>query len=226
MEKSATIKELATALAKAQATLQAAKKGSVNPHFQYKYADLLSVWDACREALTANGLSVAQMADVDEEGKTVLETILMHTSGEWIMGRLPVLSIKADPQGQGSAITYARRYSLSAIIGLCTEGDDDGEAAMDRGKAKAPSRPPADTDPGVIIKEGGRTQKTAPGFATQKQKDDLAKFDKGRIAELMEQRGFPRQLTKLNADILLTQLIAEQETKDLPEIDERDLPLD
>lgn len=136
MEKSESIKELATALNKAQATLQAAKKGSENPFFHSKYADLLAVWDACREALTSNGLSVTQIADTDSEGRAVMETVLMHTSGEWIKGRLPLATVKTDPQGQGSAITYARRYLLSAIVGLCTEEDDDAEGAMSRGKSK------------------------------------------------------------------------------------------
>jgi len=139
MEKSESIKELAVALNKVQATMQTAKKGSENPFFHSKYADLLSVWDACRETLTSNGLSVAQIADMDSEGRAVLETVLMHTSGEWIKGRLPLSTVKTDPQGQGSAITYARRYSLSAIIGLCTEEDDDAEAAMSRGKQKKES---------------------------------------------------------------------------------------
>ena len=139
MEKSESIRELAVALNKAQATLQVAKKGSENPYFHSKYADLLSVWDACRGALTSNGLSISQIADTGLEGKAVLETILMHTSGEWIKGRLPLLPVKADPQAQGSAITYARRYSLSAIVGLCTEEDDDAEEAMDRAKIKTKS---------------------------------------------------------------------------------------
>lgn len=139
MEKSESIKELAIALNKAQVTLQVAKKGSENPFFHSKYADLLSIWDACREALTSNGLSISQIADTGPEGKAVLETVLMHISGEWIKGRLPLLPVKADPQAQGSAITYARRYSLSAIIGLCTEEDDDAEAAMNRGKSKESS---------------------------------------------------------------------------------------
>jgi len=143
MEKSESIKELAVALNKAQATLQVAKKGSENPFFHSKYADLLSVWDACREALVSNGLSVVQIADIsfNADGKAVLETILMHTSGEWIKGRLPLLPVKPDPQAQGSAITYARRYSLSAIIGLCTEEDDDAEGAMERGKPTTKEKP-------------------------------------------------------------------------------------
>jgi len=139
MEKSESIKELAIALNKVQITIGAAKKDSVNPFFKSTYADLSSVWNACRETLTTNGLSVTQIADMDSEGRAVLETVLMHTSGEWIKGRLPLSTVKTDPQGQGSAITYARRYSLSAIIGLCTEEDDDAEAAMSRGKQKKES---------------------------------------------------------------------------------------
>jgi len=139
MEKSESIKELAAALNAVQADLQAAKKESINPYFKSTYADLSSVWNACRETLTTNGLSVTQIADMDSEGRAVLETVLMHTSGEWIKGRLPLSTVKTDPQGQGSAITYARRYSLSAIIGLCTEEDDDAEAAMSRGKQKKES---------------------------------------------------------------------------------------
>jgi len=132
MEKSESIKELAIALNKVQANLQTAKKGNENPFFHSKYADLLSIWDACRDVLVENGLSVAQVGDFDEQGNTYLETILLHSSGEWIKGRLPLHAMKPDPQGQGSAITYARRYSLSAMIGLCTEVDDDGEGAMGR----------------------------------------------------------------------------------------------
>lgn len=137
MEKSESINELATALNKVQVDLQAAKQGSENPFFHSTYADLLAVWDTCRETLTSNGLSISQIADMDSEGRAVLETVLMHTSGEWIKGRLPLMPIKHDPQAQGSALTYARRYSLSAIIGLCTEKDDDAEEAMSRGKSKA-----------------------------------------------------------------------------------------
>lgn len=134
MQKSESITELAKSLNQVQATLQAAKKGSENPFFKSTYADLLSVWNACRDSLTSNGLSIVQVAGIDEQGHGYLETILLHTSGEWISGALPLMTIKQDPQAQGSAMTYARRYSLSAIVGLCTEEDDDAEAAMGREK--------------------------------------------------------------------------------------------
>ncbi|HUV46311.1 MAG TPA: ERF family protein [Dehalococcoidia bacterium] len=158
MDKSDSIKELATALNKVQANLQAAKKGNENPYFHSKYADLLSIWEACREVLTTNGLSVVQVGALDEQGNAYLETMLLHSSGEWIMGKLPLRTTKADPQSQGSAITYARRYSLSSIIGLCTEEDDDAEAAMER---KKPA-PKAQTKPQPNPQQGERESITEP----------------------------------------------------------------
>ena len=150
MEKSESIKAIAMALNKVQAELQTAKKGSENPFYHSKYADLLSVWDACREPLSKNGLAVTQVGGTDGEGKPILETILLHESGEWIKGSFPLLLTKQDPQGVGSAITYMRRYSLSAILGLCTEEDDDGEAATPKTTPKpvsSSSKPPARTAP-------------------------------------------------------------------------------
>jgi hypothetical protein len=135
MEKSEEINELAKALNKVQAILQPAAADSENPYFKSMYAGLLSVWNAARPALAANGLSIAQVASlipVSPGGNQVcLETILMHESGQWLKGCLPLQSLKQDPQAQGSALTYARRYSLSAILGLCTEEDDDGNKASD-----------------------------------------------------------------------------------------------
>lgn len=130
MEHSESIKELATALAKAQGEMGGAKKGSANPFFKSKYADLAEVWEACREPLSTNGLAIIQTTAQDEKGVTV-ETILAHTSGEWISGKLSMVPVKNDPQGIGSIITYARRYSLSAIVGIAPE-DDDAEKAMGR----------------------------------------------------------------------------------------------
>jgi hypothetical protein len=125
--KSDSIKELATALAKAQAKIRHAVKDSANPFFKSKYADLASVWEAVREPLTSNGLAVTQVPDV-QDGKSVLVTMLMHSSGEWISGTYPIVPIKNDPQGVGSAITYARRYALQSLAGVCPD-DDDGNAA-------------------------------------------------------------------------------------------------
>ena len=127
---STTVKELATALAKAQAKMKAAVKDSTNPFYKSKYADLTSVWEACREALTANGLSVTQFPGFEpgEPWAATVTTVLLHTSGEWIKGTAGAPLKTADAQGVGSAITYLRRYALAAVTGVVQE-DDDGEAS-------------------------------------------------------------------------------------------------
>lgn len=132
MRKSESIKELTIALAKAQGSMCPAKKESENPFFKSKYADLAAVWEACRKSLSDNGLAIIQTTDMVENNLVVITT-LTHSSGEWVEGVLPINPVKLDPQGIGSAITYARRYSLSAIVGISVD-DDDGESAMGRDK--------------------------------------------------------------------------------------------
>lgn len=125
-----TYGKLAEALAAAQGELKPAAKDSANPFFKSKYADLSSVWEAIRAALAKNGLAVVQKLDVQgDKLQTVLVTMLLHKSGEFIASTYPVKPIKDDPQGLGSAITYARRYALSAMVGVVADEDDDGEAA-------------------------------------------------------------------------------------------------
>lgn len=131
MNQSTTINELAAALHLAQGQIKHAVKDSANPFFKSKFADLTSVWDALRDAFQKNGLAVSQMPDQDDDGKAVLVTVLMHKSGQWISGKYPLNPVKNDPQGIGSAITYARRYALQAVAGVCAD-DDDGEAAHGR----------------------------------------------------------------------------------------------
>lgn len=131
MNQSEQVNELFRALSKAQSELRGAKKDSENPFFKSKYADLESVWDAAKNPLADNGLCVAQTMDV-LNGEPVVVTTLGHASGQWLRGALPLTMVKKDPQSQGSAITYARRYALAAIVGV-VQTDDDGESAMDRG---------------------------------------------------------------------------------------------
>ncbi len=125
--RSESIAKLAEALSKAQGEIRNASKDALNPHFNRSYADLANVWDACREPLSKHGLAVVQIPGFSAGMATVL-TVLMHTSGEWIEGELGLVPVKPDPQGVGSALTYARRYSLSAFAGIAPE-DDDGNAA-------------------------------------------------------------------------------------------------
>lgn len=126
MNSSNEIKTIAPAYLKAQKKIGAAVKGSVNPFFKSKYADLGSVMEACKDILNENGISVLQPVVND-----TVETILMHESGEWFSSSTKIIS-KADndPQAQGSAITYARRYGLQSMVFIPAE-DDDGERATD-----------------------------------------------------------------------------------------------
>lgn len=125
---SENINELLCALSKAQGKIQPACKDKSNPFFKSKYADLSSVWDACRDYLSDNGLSVIQLPQTKEEG-LYLTSILGHSSGQWIKSDVFIPLAKNDPQSIGSALTYFRRYSLSAIVGIAPE-DDDGEKAQ------------------------------------------------------------------------------------------------
>ena len=136
MRTSESIASLAAALAKAQAVIEGAIKDKANPAFRSRYADLAAIWDAIREPLTANGLSLVQMPDM-VEGDPVLVTRLLHSSGEWLEGTYPLNPVKQDPQGYGSAITYARRYAAMAVCGVAPE-DDDGNAASGRSDKAAP----------------------------------------------------------------------------------------
>lgn len=122
------IGKLAEALSKAQGQIEGAKEDSSNPFFKSKYADLRSVWNACKKPLTDNGLAVIQTVD-SKEDKMLLVTTLAHSSGQWMKSFLPIPITKNDPQTLGSAITYARRYALAAIAGVCPI-DDDAEEAM------------------------------------------------------------------------------------------------
>lgn len=122
------VNELCTALAKAQSKMEGAAKDTANPFFKSKYADLSSVTSAVRSGLDGTGLSYAQIIH-DHPCSAAIETIILHSSGQHLStGIVTVPVSKADAQGYGSAITYARRYSLAMAFGVAPE-DDDGNAA-------------------------------------------------------------------------------------------------
>lgn len=127
MNKSDAIGKLSGALAKVQAVIKGAIKDSANPFFHSQYADLTSVWEACRKPLSDNDLSVIQ-GGVIIDGAAYLETMLTHSSGEWISGLMPLRPSKDDPQGLVAATTYMRRAGLAAIVGVAP-ADDDGNTA-------------------------------------------------------------------------------------------------
>lgn len=133
--KSESIGKLALALSKAQSKITGALMDSQNPFFKSSYADLASVMDAIRIPFAENELSVSQIAD-EKDGKLILLTFLMHSSGEYLMSTYPVSSKDMNnPQAIGSGITYARRYALAAIAGVA-QVDDDSEGAMARPKVE------------------------------------------------------------------------------------------
>lgn len=128
---SENIEKLASALSQTQGEIESAKKNAENKFFHQKYADLASVWDAIRKPLSSHGLAIIQTTEYSENNIIIITTLL-HSSGQWIRGKFAIKPIKQDPQGLGSAFTYGRRYSLSAIIGIAPDDDDDAENSMNR----------------------------------------------------------------------------------------------
>jgi hypothetical protein len=174
-------KAIASAFVKAQADFNPALKTNTNPHFKSKYAGLDACVEAVIDALHKHGIGLMQRALPCESGVTV-ETVFIHTSGETMSsGPLHVPASKNDPQGYGSALTYARRYSLMAACGIAPE-DDDGHAASNPTSYTAPRKPaPRATDEpeeqsfDPIIrapKTNGRTAKAA----TISEEDDRIPF--------------------------------------------------
>ncbi len=136
-------------MAKAQAVFKSAKKDSINPHFKSSYADFSSVMDACRDGLTANKLFVVQEVSRTSTNSVSVATRIAHASGQWIeFAALEMPVSKPDAQGVGSAITYAKRYSYSASLGIASDVDDDGNAAVaSQSKTVASNIPPAKWHP-------------------------------------------------------------------------------
>lgn len=128
MQQSESVAAIGAAMALAQGAIEGATKGRVNPAFKSKYADLASVWAACKAALFDNDLSVVQFPGEMVDNRLTLTTQLTHKSGEWMRATLSIPLSKVDAQGYGSAVTYARRYALAAVVGVCPE-DDDGNSA-------------------------------------------------------------------------------------------------
>lgn len=170
MEQSESIVEIAKAMNKLQSKSILAVTDSTNPFFKTKYANLASVWDTIREPLTSNGFAVVQTSEPCDFGVTVITT-LMHTSGEWIRGKLTIRAEKPTPQGYGSAFSYGKRYALMAIVGAATvDEDDDGESAMNREKPTTPAKkkkpvpPPKKQD----VPKSDTTAKTATPSKTER----------------------------------------------------------
>lgn len=130
-DKSNSISELAKALAIAQSKMKPATKSGINKFFDgARYSTLEDIWEACRGPLTESGLSVVQSPSMTETGLVQVTTMLLHSSGEYLVDRLVLKSRDGSPQAVGSAITYGKRYALAAIAGVASEEDDDGNLAQ------------------------------------------------------------------------------------------------
>lgn len=183
MNQSESIAELSAALAKAQGAMMGATKDSSNPFFKSKYADLASVWDACRKPLSDNGLSVVQTTEFIPENPDLvcIETILCHSSGQWIKGRLAGKPVKNDPQGVGSCITYFRRYSLQSMVGIAPE-DDDGNAASGKGKETQVISPEQKALIINLIKTKGVEEKAFLEYMKTDSIDNITDFQRAKVA--------------------------------------------
>lgn len=195
MEISASIKELAGALAKAQlAFLPILQKEDVDfltktgQRKKYSYASLAEVIEACRKGLSENGLAIMQPTKM-VDNRLVVETLLAHSSGEWIRSEIQIDSQEQSPQGIGSALTYARRYSLTSLLGVASEEDDDGESAMKDGEKKPKAEKPAEKATGSTqehwCKEHNvafqkNTRKDGATWYSHKQGDLWCNEDKGK----------------------------------------------
>ena len=184
MKMSDTISALAGALSKAQGMIDDASKGSDNPHFKSRYADLASVRAAIREPLAVNDLAILQFSRAIQDGVEV-ETMLTHKSGEYFSEVLFMPVSKYDAQGIGSGITYARRYGIMGILCVASD-DDDGNAAVTVGPAANPIKAPAVKAEAVVtppeLMEEGTVHAKQGMTALRLWHDELHKDDKDLIS--------------------------------------------
>ena len=238
MTHSESIAEIAKALAVAQKQMKGAAKDSTNPHFRSKYADLSSVREACSEALSVNGIAYAQSSSTVIEGDTlyaVVTTMLIHTSGEWLRGELSLPVSRADAQGVGSALTYARRYSLAAFTGIAPEDDDGNAAVGDRQEF----HPTQGSTTSVSVEYGPLTIKSVKDSPTKNPKvtryevvfsDGLKTqtIDKrlGLLAFSLNEEGVTvkRETKKTPFGLDLTELMSAKATEPLVEVTSEDIP--
>ncbi len=187
MKTSDSIKQIAPAFAKAQGAVANTIKSAINPHFKNKYVPLDDLIPVVKSALLSEGIAFVQGAEQSEGDVLHLTTRLMHTSGEWIESTLSMRPSKADPQGIGSCITYARRYSLAAMVGVVSDEDDDANAASTHEKkqpAAQPSAQPATVPPGGNTHD--ETKALHGRIAVQRKRPGAANMDEGAWVELLK----------------------------------------
>ena len=169
MKKSETLTEFSKAFAKTQQEMKQPLKDANNPFFKSKYVPLENVVEAITESASKNGLSFTQFPSSDEDGNVTVGTLVMHSSGEWIeYDPIKMKPVKNDPQSIGSAITYAKRYALSAIFGITSDPDDDGNEATQTKK----QQPKKVNDPVISVEKANYYLKEIATISAEKGKED------------------------------------------------------
>lgn len=169
MKKSETLTEFSKAFAKTQQEMKQPLKDANNPFFKSKYVPLENVVEAITESASKNGLSFTQFPSSDEDGNVTVGTLVMHSSGEWIeYDPIKIKPVKNDPQSIGSAITYAKRYALSAIFGITSDQDDDGNEATQTKK----QQPKKVNDPVISVEKANYYLKEIATISAEKGKED------------------------------------------------------
>lgn len=187
MFNSEQVNELFSALSKAQGEFKAIPFDKVNPHYKSKYASLSATLDSVRPHLKNNGLSVIQSVGSDENGYHLC-TRLVHSSGQFIASTLKLMVGRNDMQGLGSAITYAKRYALQAMLGIAGDEDDDGNAAADSVKKNQSSQKneqqrPKTEPKDVVLKVGSKNDGKKLGELDAQTLDALLKWCKSKMNE-------------------------------------------
>lgn len=162
------INELVTALAKAQGEISVALYDSKNPHFKSDYASYSAIRKACQMPLSKHGLAITHLLLESDDKKRMMVTQLSHTSGQWMRSHLILPMDKETPQGVGSGITYAKRYTLEALLAIAADEDDDGNAAEEphktsNGKENVP-----------VVKEALTAEDKIPFDLAQEIENELA----------------------------------------------------
>lgn len=187
---SSEVSELAKALIAVQKGLQPAVKDATNPFVHNRYATLNSVMDSCREALLSNDIWMTQFPVPADPGYLGLVTKLTHAkSGQWQSSLAVVPLPKADPQGMGSAMTYARRYSLSAMLGIVTDADDDGTGACE-------TRPATQTK--MVPRQGARASMPTRHAQESSARGEPSRISNGARASTPTSTNPPPDLPKID----------------------------
>ena len=169
MKKSETLTEFSKAFAKTQQEMKQPLKDANNPFFKSKYVPLENVVEAITESASKNGLSFTQFPSSDEDGNVTVGTLVMHSSGEWIeYDPIKMKPVKNDPQSIGSAITYAKRYALSAIFGITSDQDDDGNEDTQTKK----QQPKKVNEPVISVEKANYYLKEIATISAEKGKED------------------------------------------------------